>query len=410
MLEPVSRDDVTPRAQLLERLSLAARVALVGVVVMAVALVLRDPRDPLALLSLLAAAALVITAVTERVLRDRITARREQSGAGLARTLQQLSRSTSSDAIVDTVIDALRRTADANHILVARLRPVERVVDATLVSTRARVPASHMALPATVLDAEQIGSADAELPPEQRVANEIARRLSALYGLAHTVAAPLLAGDRVVGALILSRRQPREWMATDRRLLEWASAELSAALERAFAYEEVENRANVDALTGLPNRRYLEELLTTVGPRRRSIDRLGVLMIDLDHFKRLNDRYGHATGDAVLRAVAERISTAVRADDTPARYGGEEFAVVLRRATHEQAMDVAERIRSQVAEIPPQDMGVRDPVTVSIGVAVGDVSSGDVHALMRAADRALYQAKRGGRNRVALGGKLVAVN
>ena len=409
MLEPVSRDDVTPRTQLLERLNLAARIALVGVVVMAVALVLRDPRDLLALLSLVAAAVLVITAVTERVLRDRITARREQSGAGLARTLQQLSRSTSSDAIVDTVLDAVRRTADANHILVARLRPVERVVDATLVSTRARVPASHMALPATVLDAEQIGPADAEIPPEQRVANEIARRLSVSYGLAHTVAAPLLAGDRVVGALILSRRQPREWMASDRRLLEWASAELSAALARAFAYEEVENRANVDALTGLPNRRYLEELLTTVGPRRRSIDRLGVLMIDLDHFKRLNDRYGHATGDAVLRAVAERISTAVRADDTPARYGGEEFAVVLRRATHEQAMDVAERIRSQIAEIPPQDMGVRDPVTVSIGVAVGDVSAGDVHALMRAADRALYQAKRGGRTRVALGGKLVPV-
>ena len=125
-------------------------------------------------------------------------------------------------------------------------------------------------------------------------------------------------------------------------------------------------------------------------------------MIDLDHFKALNDRYGHATGDRVLRAVGERISNAVRADDTPARYGGEEFAVILRRATPEQAFDVAERIRTDIESIAPRDLGISEKITVSIGVAVGDVRAGEVPILLAAADDALYAAKRQGRNRVVL--------
>ena len=213
---------------------------------------------------------------------------------------------------------------------------------------------------------------------------------------------PLVADDQIIGALILSRRQRRDWSSADRRLLSWASSELSAALARAFAFEQAENQANIDALTGLPNRRYLEELLANVGPRRRAIDQLGALMIDLDHFKALNDRYGHATGDRVLRAVGERISNAVRAEDTPARYGGEEFAVVLRRANADQAVEIAERIRTHIAQIPPAEMGVMERITVSVGVAVAEVRAGEIPALLASADEALYSAKRQGRNRVVL--------
>jgi diguanylate cyclase (GGDEF)-like protein len=403
MLDPVdgAREELAdpPSLRLLGR---GVQVGLTVVVLLALAGALRYPGDLLQLVLLAAAIGLAAAYSAEKLLRQRLIARRAASGADLARTLQQISRSTSSEAIVDTVLDELRRRADADHILVARLRPVERVVDATLVSTRARVPPSRTALPASVLDPARLKAATDDTAPAQRVAEEIARRLSGSYALPNTMAGPLVAGDRILGALILSRRQPRAWNAADRALLDWTTTELSAALARAFAFEEVENRANVDALTGLPNRRYLEELLATVGPRRRSVDRLGVLMIDLDHFKRLNDRYGHATGDAVLRAVAERISSAVRADDTPARYGGEEFVVLLRRATNDQAVDVAERIRHQVSAIPLDELGVREPVTVSIGVAVGDVRAADIHSLVQTADRALYQAKRAGRDRVLL--------
>ncbi len=386
----------------LRLLTRAVQVCLVLVALTVLAAVLRDSSDWLALLGVASVAALAAAYFAELAMRRRLAARHEQREAGLARTLQQMSRSLSSDAIVETVLDELRRRADADHILVARLRPAERVVEATLISTRARVPPSRTALPATVLDPARLGVERADLPPAQAVADEIARRLAGSYALPFTVAAPLAADERILGAIILSRRQERAWTAADHALLDWSTTELAASLARAFAFEEAENQANVDALTGLPNRRYLDELLSTVGPRRRSVDRVGVLMIDIDHFKRLNDRYGHATGDDVLRAVAERISTAVRADDTPARYGGEEFVVLLRRATNDQAVDVAERIREQVSSIPPEEIGVREPVTVSIGVAVGDVRAADMHALVDTADRALYQAKRAGRDRVLL--------
>ena len=371
----------------------------------------RSPSDPLAIVQALALLSLAGALVARYQLSLRLADRETAREAGQTRMLQGMSRSVSSEAIVDTIVDELRRAADADHIVVARLRPVERVVATTLVSNRALVPPARSILPFAVLEPatarsrrsrrgrpEVVGGGKAE----QDIAESLAARLGETYALSHTLAAPLIANGQAVGALILSRRQQREWTIVDRRLLAFWAEELSAALARAFAFEEAEIQASIDGLTGLPNRRYLEEVLATIGPRRRSTDRLGALMIDLDHFKRLNDRYGHATGDRVLRAVGERISSAVRADDTPARYGGEEFAVVLRRADPQQAVEVAERIREQIGQMPPRDLGVDEPVTVSIGVAVAESHVADPTALLAAADSALYRAKREGRNRVVL--------
>jgi diguanylate cyclase (GGDEF)-like protein len=377
----------------------------------------RSPTDLLALLELACVVAVGAGLWTQLELTRHIAQQRATRDAGLTRMLQGMSRSVSSDAIVQAILDELRGAADADHVLVARLRPVDRVVEATLVSSRARVPASRTVLPAGILDPARLpesrrrtataasgttGAANAAEDSAQLVADEVAQRLGESYALSHMLAMPLVANDEILGALMLSRRQRREWTTADRRLLSWASAELSAALSRAFAFEQAENQANIDALTGLPNRRYLEELLANVGPRRRALDQIGALMIDLDNFKKLNDTYGHATGDRVLRAVGERISTAVRAEDTPARYGGEEFAVVLRRATSDQAVEIAERIRTQIADIPPSEMGVTERITVSVGVAVAEVRAGEVPILLAAADEALYAAKRQGRNRVVL--------
>jgi diguanylate cyclase (GGDEF)-like protein len=329
----------------------------------------------------------------------------------MTRMVQGMSRSGSPEAIVESIVEELRQTADADHIVVARLRPVHRVVETMLVSSRGVVPPSRSILPAGVLDPARSGTqqprrrrrpGSAPRRSAQTVADDLAAQLGSAYALSNTLASPLIAGADIVGALILSRRGDREWDDDDRQLLEFSARELSAALARAFAFEEAEIRANVDALTGLPNRRYLEDLLASVGPRRRSMDRVGALMIDLDHFKRLNDRYGHAMGDRVLQAVAQRIFDAVRADDTPARYGGEEFAVVLRRASPEQALEVAERIRSHIGALDTRELGIDERITVSVGVAVAGGRDDDVKDLLAEADRALYRAKREGRNRVVL--------
>ena len=371
---------------------------------------LRAPTDLLSLFELACVGTVIVGLWTQHELSRHLAERRMTRDAGLTRMLQGMSRSVSPDAIVQTIVDELRGAADADHILVARLRPVDRVVEATLVSSRARVPAARTVLPASILDPTRLPAAqrngavdgDARDRSAQLVADEIRQRLAESYALSNTLAMPLVADHQILGALILSRRQHREWTVADRRLLAWASAELAAALARAFAFEQAENEANIDALTGLPNRRYLEELLAAAGPRRRALEQVGALIIDLDHFKLLNDRYGHATGDRVLRAVGERISTAVRAEDTPARYGGEEFAVILRRATREQAVEIAERIRTQIADIPPSEMGTAERITVSVGAAVAEVRAGEVPILLGAADEALYEAKRTGRNRVVI--------
>ena len=107
-----------------------------------------------------------------------------------------------------------------------------------------------------------------------------------------------------------------------------------------------EARASTDALTGLPNRRYFDEFCALLGGRRRVDDAIGILMVDIDHFKRVNDRFGHDAGDDVLRAVGGAIAGAVREGDVPARFGGEEFAILLRNPSGRVAIEVAERVRS----------------------------------------------------------------
>jgi len=237
--------------------------------------------------------------------------------------------------------------------------------------------------------------------PADRVADRLAARVSEIYGLKHTIAAPLVTSTGVVGAIVLSRRTAEAWAPAAERILAGAASEASAALDRAYSHRAAEARASTDALTGLPNRRYFDEFCGLLARRRRSDDALGVLMIDIDHFKRLNDAYGHATGDIVLRAVAGAIAGAVRDDDVPARYGGEEFAVLLRNPTPTIALEVGERVRSVVAGLDLGSIGAIR-VSVSVGVAISTVEDQAIGDIIESADRALYSAKRGGRDRVVV--------
>jgi diguanylate cyclase (GGDEF)-like protein len=359
--------------------------------------------------------AIVIALAGTLVLHQRavaaVTDRRLTREASVTRILQGLSRSVSPESVVDAIVQELHAAADADHVVVARVRQPDHVVEVTLVTASTAVPVSKTWLrPDIVGDlstdqhSEPSGRrrdpARAVRAASQAAADEIARRVRSAYGLSYTVAAPLVADGRFMGALILSKRTRGTWAVADRRLLAWAASELSAAFARAYAHEAAERGANIDALTNLPNRRYFNELLAILRPGRRTGDRTGILMIDIDYFKRLNDRYGHATGDVVLRAVAGAIAATIRAEDSPARYGGEEFVVILRRASASAAADVAERIRLAVAELPLEPMRIEEPVTVSVGVAVAGEDETDMRTIIERADRALYAAKRAGRDRI----------
>ncbi len=175
-----------------------------------------------------------------------------------------------------------------------------------------------------------------------------------------------------------------------------------AILENMRVQRKLQQEANVDVLTGLRNRRWLDENLHRFVERnRRSNEPLSVLMIDVDHFKRFNDTYGHAAGDRALGSVARLIMTRLRPGDRGARYGGEEFAVILPATNLEGACTAAERLRRAMAETPVEspDGSQLPPVTISVGVA--EVTTDDTAAgLLARADAALYRAKAGGRNRV----------
>ena len=237
--------------------------------------------------------------------------------------------------------------------------------------------------------------------PSSRIATRIAARVRDVYGLKHTIEAPLVTASGTVGAIVLSRRNGDPWPASAERILAGAAVEASAALERAYSHRAAEARASTDALTGLPNRRYFDEFCGLLARRRRADDAIGVLMIDIDHFKRLNDTHGHATGDLVLRTVAKAIAAAVRTEDVPARFGGEEFAVLLRDPSPTVAAEIGERVRVAVAALDLDAVG-GSAVTVSVGVALSVAPDEPIEDVIGAADRALYAAKRGGRNRVVL--------
>ncbi|MDQ4065430.1 MAG: GGDEF domain-containing protein, partial [Actinomycetota bacterium] len=155
--------------------------------------------------------------------------------------------------------------------------------------------------------------------------------------------------------------------------------------------------AETDALTGIANRRTFEATLEREMSRAaRNGEQLTLAMFDIDHFKKLNDTYGHQLGDDVLKKVAAALVEASRDFDTPARYGGEEFAVVLPSCSARESLAVAERLRKSLSEIA--DVPVE--ITASSGVATFPQHAGDIEGLIKAADEALYESKRAGRDRV----------
>jgi diguanylate cyclase (GGDEF)-like protein len=159
-------------------------------------------------------------------------------------------------------------------------------------------------------------------------------------------------------------------------------------------------RATTDALTNLPNRTaFLERARREVARAERTGRTLAVSMLDIDHFKAFNDRYGHATGDRVLAAVGQAIAQTVRGIDVAARWGGEEFVVLLVEADQTTAGPAVERIREAVAALEPPRVPER--ITTSAGIAIhqGLFERVRIDSLIRRADAALYEAKRAGRNR-----------
>jgi diguanylate cyclase (GGDEF)-like protein len=198
--------------------------------------------------------------------------------------------------------------------------------------------------------------------------------------------------------------QLNAYTAADLEVLELLASQASIALENTRLFAELQTLAITDPLTGIYNRRYFFNIA------RREFDRshryghpLSIIMLDIDHFKRVNDQHGHGVGDVVLQAAAQRCLRSVREVDILARYGGEEFVALITETGLAQAQIVAERFRSAIAGEPILVNGISVSITASIGVSSLDDECADLDCLLMRADQALYNAKEAGRDVVQLG-------
>lgn len=219
---------------------------------------------------------------------------------------------------------------------------------------------------------------------------------------AQSLCVPMMAQGEALGILHLTASQPEEITANQRVLAETVAEHIALAIANLKLRETLKNQSIRDPLTGLFNRRYMEESLTRELHRaERNQQTLSVIMLDVDHFKRLNDTFGHEAGDLVLQSLGQFLRSMMRSSDIACRYGGEEFMLLLPEADLEVSRQRAEQIRTGIKQIHLEYR--RQPlegITLSLGLASFPHHGNTGEAVIRAADAALYQAKHQGRDRV----------
>ncbi|MFH1562316.1 MAG: sensor domain-containing diguanylate cyclase [Nitrospirota bacterium] len=220
------------------------------------------------------------------------------------------------------------------------------------------------------------------------------------------VLVPLNIQGKAIGVFICGYSQPMEFKEDDLQFLTLISSRASLSINNAWLHEEIKRLAITDGLTGLYNYRYFQETLTKELQRCKRLNQiLSLLMIDIDHFKEFNDTYGHQEGDNLLQRLAMLLNFQIRQTDTIARYGGEEFVIIVPGTPNENAFLLGERIRKEVEEniFTPEDeyrLKITSPVTISVGVSTFPAHAINQKDLIKCADKALYEAKRTGRNKV----------
>ena len=248
----------------------------------------------------------------------------------------------------------------------------------------------------------------ADLPdiPELKVLP--AKEYADLAGLGSSLLIPIKGHEDLIGIIAAGDWQNGAFVPTkDMELAVEAARQAGIVIENAQLYSQAKNKANVDELTGLFNHRHFHERLhEEVSRSSRYGDIFSLLMIDLDGFKSYNDIHGHLHGDKILKKAGEIIRNNIRAIDVPARYGGDEFSAILPKSSIDSALRIASRLRNAVES---EFNNESSPITCSVGVAVWPTDGLMKEALIHAADTALYQAKKMGRNRVYTASKLATL-
>ncbi len=341
------------------------------------------------------------------VTRDQYSRSNRQTTA-LLTAAQRFSLQRSLAPLSESIAQAVFEMTGARAMALVHWDPATGTGEAVYASPEARVVSGE-----DVVEDSHVGRACAgDIPVFLEDARPL-KKHGAMYRQAETVrdlgslaVIPLKSGEKqVVGAIAIEGTQPRDVRAEDAKNLRLLGALAEAALDTVWQIEEITRRATIDPLTGLYNRGYFENILRLVVTET---ERFGggssLLMMDLDHFKNVNDTYGHPAGDAILREVADVLSVRKRAVDSAFRYGGEELALLLPRTERDGAAELAERLREAVELKRFEWQGTVIPITISCGVAEYPASANTAETLLAAADEALYAAKAAGRNCVRVAG------
>ncbi len=352
------------------------------------------------------------------------SAQLETYASDLNRTYGELRRHLHQLTVLHAVNTRIAAALDPDEVLAGMLGSLSELLTyqtavVYLMDLDVAVPAEgpHTVIPVDRLPRMRAGRAfDAGplLSAEGSVAHEDSTVVESMREL-HTIGrmispgvlqlvVPLRAGGRSLGALDL--RLGEALREEDVKVVELLAAAVAVALQNAHLYQETQRLATTDALTGLSNYRHFHDLLGLEVQRARRMDYpVGLIIMDLDHFKLVNDRHGHPMGDAVLRQVAEQLRKRLRRTDVVGRLGGEEFAAILPGDGLTEVAIVAEKLRRAVEELPPLQGGMTSnptPVTMSAGGASLNADVVAAELLVSCADQALYEAKRNGRNQVRL--------
>jgi diguanylate cyclase (GGDEF)-like protein/PAS domain S-box-containing protein len=230
--------------------------------------------------------------------------------------------------------------------------------------------------------------------------------LDTTTGVESSMCIPIIDQEEVLGVLSLCNGPVSDYptYARWKRLAEMIAGHFALSLTNLRMRHQLQEQAIRDPLTGLFNRRYLDETLRREMQRASRFQHvISIIMMDIDHFKHFNDTYGHDMGDAVLRAVGNLLQASIRAEDIACRYGGEEFTLVLPGASLEDTRQRAEKLRTEIAAISVEHQGhPLEHITMSLGVASFPRHGTSDDVVMKAADTALYHAKTQGRNRVVV--------
>ncbi|MEI6862927.1 MAG: sensor domain-containing diguanylate cyclase, partial [Candidatus Omnitrophota bacterium] len=215
------------------------------------------------------------------------------------------------------------------------------------------------------------------------------------------ISAPLVSENKVIGVLRMDSPAEAAYTQDDLRLLDILSYLGALAVQNSYLYSRTQELATKDSLTGLAVRRYFtERLKEEIKRAARRGTKLAVLMLDIDRFKDYNDRYGHLSGDLVLKHLSNIVSRLARKGDVVARYGGEEFVILMLDRDKADALAEAEEIRKKIKDSPLKLRRQDANITVSIGVSSYPEDAGLVEELVRIADDRLYRAKAGGGDKV----------